>query len=87
MSLCFLRINKIIFIVSFYLLLNQDFNYFLGRASIVGYNGQIILDIISKPDEPVTDHRTRYSGLTQTLLEDGVPINEALFKVRNEIQV
>lgn len=43
----------------------------LGRVSIVDENGKILLDKYVKPNEPITDYRTRFSGLRPNNLENG----------------
>lgn len=53
------------------------FEYSEARCSIVGYNGEILADVYSKPDEPVTNYRTRWSGTRPTDLTDAIGFEEA----------
>lgn len=59
----------------------------LGRVSIVGYNGEVLYDVISKPEEPVTFYRTKYSGIRPQDMENGLPFQKVQDDVRRLIQV
>jgi RNA exonuclease 4 len=43
----------------------------LARISIVNYFGHVILDTYVKPQEQITDYRTKHSGITPGVLKDG----------------
>ncbi|XP_028649822.1 interferon-stimulated 20 kDa exonuclease-like 2 [Erpetoichthys calabaricus] len=49
----------------------------LARCSIVGYHGDIMYDKYIMPANPVTDYRTRWSGITKHHLRNAVPFKEA----------
>ncbi|XP_063055377.1 interferon-stimulated 20 kDa exonuclease-like 2 [Engraulis encrasicolus] len=49
----------------------------LARCSIVSYDGDIIYDKFIKPMNPVTDLRTRWSGIQWHNLRDATPFIEA----------
>ncbi|KAL4646766.1 Interferon-stimulated 20 kDa exonuclease-like 2-like [Arapaima gigas] len=53
----------------------------LARCSIVSYNGDVVYDRYIKPTAPVTDFRTRWSGITRAHLKNAKPFTQA----RNEI--
>ncbi|XXQ33954.1 RNA exonuclease 4 [Plasmodiophora brassicae] len=40
----------------------------LARVSIVNFNGDVILDTYVKPQEAITDHRTKFSGIERGAL-------------------
>ena len=46
----------------------------LARVSIVNFHGHVILDTFVKPIEAVTDYRTSVSGITPTLLSQGMTV-------------
>lgn len=48
----------------------------LGRISILNYNGNILYDKYVTTNNKILDYRTKYSGLTQELISNGVSYNE-----------
>ena len=49
----------------------------LGRCSIVNYCGEIVYDSYVKPVLPVTDYRTKWSGIRRKHLSNAMPFSEA----------
>ncbi|XP_077071192.1 interferon-stimulated 20 kDa exonuclease-like 2 isoform X1 [Siphateles boraxobius] len=49
----------------------------LARCSIVSYDGDVIFDKFIKPVNPVTDFRTRYSGVRRQDLFNATPFHQA----------
>jgi RNA exonuclease 1 len=41
----------------------------LARVSVVDWDGNVVLDELVKPEQPVTDYVTFYSGITEQMLE------------------
>ena len=58
-----------------------------GRCSIVDYEGRLICDIFATPDEPVTDYRTRWSGLHKGHKIHAIPISSAKRLIRKLLKV
>lgn len=58
----------------------------LARCSVVDYSGDIVCDLYVKPEEPVTDYRTKWSGIREGDLNDGITFNEARRRVRKIIE-
>jgi RNA exonuclease 1 len=42
----------------------------LTRISVVDWNGEVVLDELVKPDEPIVDYLTQYSGVTESMLNN-----------------
>ncbi|KAK7886950.1 hypothetical protein WMY93_026571 [Mugilogobius chulae] len=49
----------------------------LARCSIVSYNGDVIYDKFIRPPVPVTDYRTRWSGIRRSDLKWAMPYDSA----------
>ncbi|VDO05476.1 unnamed protein product [Rodentolepis nana] len=58
----------------------------LARVSIVDYTGRVIYDVISRPDEPITDFRTRYSGIRPIDMEDALSFERVQTDVKKIIE-
>lgn len=54
----------------------------LARCSILDYHGNVLLDKYVKPSHPVTNYRTRWSGIRRHHLYNAMPFTEA----REQIQ-
>ena len=57
----------------------------LARCSVVNYNGDVVCDVYVKPEQPVTDYRTKWSGIRKGDLNDGCTFQEARTQVRQII--
>lgn len=55
----------------------------LARCSLLNYSGTVIYDKYILPCQPVTDYRTKWSGITKELLINALPYKEARDEVRN----
>lgn len=49
----------------------------LARCSIVSYEGDVVYDKFIKPPMPITDYRTRWSGIRRSDLVNATPYSEA----------
>ncbi|XP_074509028.1 interferon-stimulated 20 kDa exonuclease-like 2 [Sebastes fasciatus] len=49
----------------------------LGRCSLVSYEGDVVYDKFINPSVPVTDYRTRWSGIRHCNLVNATPYSEA----------
>ncbi|XP_035529049.1 interferon-stimulated 20 kDa exonuclease-like 2 [Morone saxatilis] len=54
----------------------------LARCSLVSYDGDVVYDKFIKPAMPVTDFRTRWSGIRRCDLVNAVPHSDARKEVR-----
>ncbi|AOW01743.1 hypothetical protein B0I72DRAFT_133296 [Yarrowia lipolytica] len=52
------------------------------RATVVDYNGDTIYDKLVKPDEPITDYLTQWSGITKEMLD---PVTTTLADVQDDL--
>lgn len=55
----------------------------LARCSLLNYSGTVIFDKYVLPCQPVTDYRTRWSGIKKEHLIKALPYEDA----RNEVQI
>ncbi|KAG2455831.1 REXO5 exonuclease, partial [Polypterus senegalus] len=55
----------------------------LTRVSLVDNNGQCIMDELVKPKEKIVDYLTKFSGVTEALLE---PITTTLQDVQKQLK-
>lgn len=56
--------------------------YVLTRVSVVNFDGNVVYDQLVKPDVPITDYLTKYSGITEEKLEH---VTTTLQDVQNDI--
>uniref|UniRef100_A0A3P8RW30 Interferon stimulated exonuclease 20 like 2 n=1 Tax=Amphiprion percula TaxID=161767 RepID=A0A3P8RW30_AMPPE len=49
----------------------------LARCSVVSYEGDVVYDKFIKPTMPITDYRTRWSGIRRSDLANATPYSEA----------
>ncbi|KAI1329137.1 hypothetical protein F5Y16DRAFT_366809 [Xylariaceae sp. FL0255] len=56
--------------------------YSLTRISLLGWDGSVIIDEFVKPDKPITDYLTRFSGITPELL---APVATTLADIQNKL--
>ncbi len=47
----------------------------LGRISIVDYNGCVVYDVMCRPEEVITDYRTRWSGIRPSDMARAIPFD------------
>lgn len=60
---------------------------FVGRCSIVDYNGSIIYDEYCRPDTPITDYRTKWSGIRRKHMKHALPFDIVQKKIISLIKV
>ncbi|CAH1251286.1 ISG20L2 [Branchiostoma lanceolatum] len=58
----------------------------LARCSIVSHSGQTVYDKYVKPQHPITDYRTPYSGIRPQHMLHAIPFTQAQEEVRKILQ-
>lgn len=56
----------------------------LARCSVVNYEGDVIYDKYVRPELPIVDYRTRWSGITKQHMKNAIPFKAAQAEVRKK---
>lgn len=58
----------------------------LARCSVVNYEGDVLYDVYVKPDKPITDYRTQWSGIRPKHMNNAISFRLARKKVKRLIK-
>ncbi|KAF2750565.1 hypothetical protein M011DRAFT_506707 [Sporormia fimetaria CBS 119925] len=65
-----LTVGRKVIAVDCEMCLSEEDKYVLTRISLVDWDGETILDELIKPDVPIKDYLTKWSGITEAMLKD-----------------
>ena len=58
----------------------------LARCSVVSYEGDVLYDAYVKPDKPITDYRTQWSGIRPKHMDNAISFRSARKKVKRLVK-
>jgi RNA exonuclease 1 len=56
--------------------------YSLARISVVGWDGEVVMDELVKPSKPILDYLTQFSGMTKEMLD---PVTTSLGDIQQRL--
>lgn len=56
--------------------------YSLTRISVISWSGEVVMDELVKPDKPITNYVTQFSGITEAML---APVTTTLRDIQNKL--
>ncbi|KAL1901922.1 hypothetical protein Sste5346_001627 [Sporothrix stenoceras] len=59
-----------------------DDKFVLTRISVVAWDGEVVMDELVKPDEPIVDYLTQFSGITEAML---APVTTRLVDIQRRL--
>ncbi|KJR81752.1 RNA exonuclease 1 [Sporothrix schenckii 1099-18] len=59
-----------------------DDKFVLTRISVVAWDGEVVMDELVKPDEPIVDYLTQFSGITEAML---APVTTRLADIQRRL--
>ncbi|KAL5108421.1 Interferon-stimulated 20 kDa exonuclease-like 2 [Taenia crassiceps] len=66
--------------------IGDDYRSALARVSIVAHDGAVLYDVISRPEEVITDYRTRWSGIRPSDMQRAIPFESVREQVLRIIE-
>ena len=64
------------------MLLTESGDFELARLSVINWHGETLLDELVKPENPIKDYLTQYSGITKEMLD---PVTTTLHDVQQKL--
>ncbi|ATZ57568.1 hypothetical protein BCIN_15g01320 [Botrytis cinerea B05.10] len=77
-----LTVGREIFAMDCEMCMTGKNEFSLTRISIVGWDGSVVLDELVKPEKPIIDYLTQYSGITEEML---APVTTTLQDIQKRL--
>jgi RNA exonuclease 1 len=77
-----ITVNRTVYAIDCEMVLTSNDKYSLARISIIDWNGKTLLDELVKPELPIKNYFTQFSGMTAAILD---PVKTTLPEIQSKL--